>query len=188
MCMWICGGFAPLRPMCAFGDQKGLIWKKDMSFGNPPHHGTKCRFFKKSTFFWVFSVPKGGALGCLGFCRQTLSAGPAGKLANFACTTSPAGPRNPDRQTSAGMLCLRKIRRKSTIAEQGDWTRNPEFAASRGQRTSLISSGSSDAQVRDSEQGRAGKVCALICSDTLGQPAQPSIPRRPVARAVLLPP
>ena len=36
--MWLIG---PMWPKCAFGDQKALIWKKDMPFGNPPYHGTK---------------------------------------------------------------------------------------------------------------------------------------------------
>ena len=49
-------------PKCAFGDQKGLIRKKDMPFGNPPYRGTiRCGIFSKRFFafygskmvFWV---------------------------------------------------------------------------------------------------------------------------------------
>ena len=67
--MWWIG---PMWPKC--GDQKGIIWKNDMPFGNPPHHATKnCGGFKKfesglflasdwsksvflgqKTVFWVF--------------------------------------------------------------------------------------------------------------------------------------
>ena len=49
--MWICGGLPPCGPRrakCALADQKGLIRKKDMPFGNPPYHGTKkLRTFKR---------------------------------------------------------------------------------------------------------------------------------------------
>ena len=39
-------------PKFAFGDQKGLIRKKDMSVSNPPHHGTKnCGFFEQISIF-----------------------------------------------------------------------------------------------------------------------------------------
>ena len=44
-------------PKYAFGDQKCLIRKKDMPFGNPPHHGTKnCGLLKKYRFFLFFHL------------------------------------------------------------------------------------------------------------------------------------
>ena len=45
--MWWIG---PMWPKCAFGDQKGLIWKEDMPFGNLPYHRTKIADLKKSVF------------------------------------------------------------------------------------------------------------------------------------------
>ena len=61
-------------PKCAFGDQKGLIWIEAMSFGNPPHYGTKnCGLFKIVNFIFIFYgqkvvfwVKKIGVLGCFG--------------------------------------------------------------------------------------------------------------------------
>ena len=42
-------------PKCTFGDQKGLIRKKDMLFGNIPYHGTKkCGRLQISFFFFYF--------------------------------------------------------------------------------------------------------------------------------------
>ena len=53
-------------PKYAFGDQKCLIRNQDMSFGNPPHHGTKnCRPLEKKSILFIFSFhgPKSGVLG-----------------------------------------------------------------------------------------------------------------------------
>ena len=57
---------------CAFGDQKGLIRNKDMTFGNPLIMGQKMRTFKiinlflpimgQKVVFWV----KKGVFGCVG--------------------------------------------------------------------------------------------------------------------------
>ena len=69
--MWWIG---PMWPTCAFGDQKGLIRKEAISFGNPTHHGTKaCGLFNKMSilFFYfmgqkrVFWVKKNGGFGVL---------------------------------------------------------------------------------------------------------------------------
>ena len=50
-------------PKFAFGNQKGLIRKKDMSFGNPPHNGTEnCGLFKNVVVF-TFYGSKSGVLG-----------------------------------------------------------------------------------------------------------------------------
>ena len=49
--------FCPMWPKYAFGDQKSLIRKKDMPFGNPPHHGTKnCGILKNIDFFLFFGL------------------------------------------------------------------------------------------------------------------------------------
>ena len=32
-------------PKCAIGDQKGIIWNKDMPFGNPPYREIKIAGF-----------------------------------------------------------------------------------------------------------------------------------------------
>ena len=51
-------------PKCAFGDQKGLIRKKGMPFGNPPNLKTKnCGLAKKLTLFFTFYGSKSGILG-----------------------------------------------------------------------------------------------------------------------------
>ena len=53
-------------PKCAFGDQKCLIRKKDMPFGNPSHHGTKNCGLLQISFFFIFLAfhgSKGGVLG-----------------------------------------------------------------------------------------------------------------------------
>ena len=64
MCMWWIG---PMWPKCAFGDQKGLIWKEAMSVDNFWHHGTKkCRLFKcrVSIFIFIYCLwVKRGVLG-----------------------------------------------------------------------------------------------------------------------------
>ena len=60
-------------PKCAFDDQKGLIWNKDMPSGNPPYHGTKkcglqkyqflfLKIFGSKVVFWV----KNGVLSVSG--------------------------------------------------------------------------------------------------------------------------
>ena len=52
-------------PKCAFGDQKGLIWNKDLPFGNFPYHRTKIADFQKIDFliYFTFDGPKSGILG-----------------------------------------------------------------------------------------------------------------------------
>ena len=58
--MWWIG---PMWPKCAFGDQKGLIWKESMLFGNPLHHGTKnCELFKKCRILIFYFLVKGDIL------------------------------------------------------------------------------------------------------------------------------
>ena len=58
--LWI----GPMWPKCAFGNQKGLIQKKDMSLGNPLHHGTKnCGLSKISLFISYFLWANEGCLG-----------------------------------------------------------------------------------------------------------------------------
>ena len=57
-------------PKCTFGDQKGLIWKEDMSFGTPLIMGHKIAdFFKRSFdcfyFLWVKRVYFGSKNGVL---------------------------------------------------------------------------------------------------------------------------
>ena len=49
--MWWTG---PMWPKCAFGDQKGRIRKKDMSFGNPLIMGQKITDFSKNIDFSIF--------------------------------------------------------------------------------------------------------------------------------------
>ena len=45
----------PMWPRCTFGDQKGLIWKKVLPFGNPPHYWTKnCGLFQILIFFILY--------------------------------------------------------------------------------------------------------------------------------------
>ena len=52
-------------PKCTFADQKGLIWNKDMPFGNPLYDGTRnCGPLEKTIFiFYSFYGSKSGVLG-----------------------------------------------------------------------------------------------------------------------------
>ena len=53
-----------MLPKYAFGDQKGLIWNKDMPFDNPPYHETEhANHLKNQLFFFYMSWVKSGVLG-----------------------------------------------------------------------------------------------------------------------------
>ena len=59
----------PMWPKCAFGNQKGLIWKEAMSFGNPPYHGTKnCGLFKNGNFYFLLFMGQKGVFGVKKWC------------------------------------------------------------------------------------------------------------------------
>ena len=60
--MWWIG---PMWPKCAFGDQKGLIWKKKHAIWESPlSWDQKLRTVKKNRFYLIaFYGPKSGILG-----------------------------------------------------------------------------------------------------------------------------
>ena len=67
VCMWICGGLARCGAS-DFSAPKRHYSEKDMSFGNPPHHGTeKLRTFQKilSRVFFTFHYFWGSKSGVL---------------------------------------------------------------------------------------------------------------------------
>ena len=61
--MWCIG---PMWPKCAFGDQKGLIWKKATSFGNALIMGQEIADFSTSIIFLFFMLFMGQRGGCFG--------------------------------------------------------------------------------------------------------------------------